>query len=132
MSEPITWYSRDKDGHTTYHTYYRMPGENWYGFSPPEPNPIGCCDICGDDVYTDEFELEGRLICPVCDEWYKNSEFFIEFLMNHPGSMATFLKDNCCEGWFEQMEEAGREYFEDDLIKYIKNEDTAPTNDALK
>jgi len=96
--------------------------EFYYGFTPYEPDPIGSCAVCGDDVYTTECELDGELICHACEQWYESPEFFIEFLMEHPGSMAVFLKDNCCESWFREFEKNGREYFEYDLNRWIKKE----------
>ena len=100
----------------------RADDEFYYGFEPNEPEPIGICEICGDDVYNEDYIIEGDVVCPMCEMWYHSDEFLINFLMFHPGSTAAFLNEFRGQPWFPGFVESAREYFEEDLIRWIKEE----------
>ena len=71
----IEWYEHPDDEHTVHHVYYphRMPGDNWYGFSPPEP-PF-YCEECGKGLENDDYVWDGRIVCKDCYDIFYDEEY---------------------------------------------------------
>ena len=123
---PIEWYSHDDDGHTVFHQYYRMPGENYYGFDPPEePDPIGECAWCGKPIYNEDYIYDFDVICPECEEYAYRGATAVDYIIHllkdgQVGSVRAFLEDNRCSDWTEPFGAFVRCYFEEDYDKWVK------------
>lgn len=108
----------------------RMPGEFYYGFEPKEPEPIGGCAWCHDDIYNDDYIIEGDIICPACFEYWNSDEAIVDFAKRYFGSMPDILKECRYEDWFPAFGDTIRAWYGDMLAAMIKNDDAVPTNDA--
>lgn len=102
----------------------RMPDEFYYGFEPPEPEPVGECFYCGEEVYSDDCTINGELSCMSCRELFDSDKLVMDFAQTYQGSWMWFLREHYDQPWAEQMIQAAREYFYEDLATYlqIKNE----------
>lgn len=128
----IEWYEHD-DEHTIHHVHYRMPGENYYGFSPPEdPDPIGWCEWCENEVYNEDYIVDGDVICPDCWEYWNSNNIAVDFIVKFFGSMPELAKQCREDDWMEFFADYMRECEPDKLKQVVKNEDTALPCDAPK
>lgn len=120
---PIEWYSHDDDGHTVFHQYYRMPGENYYGFDPPEePDPTMWCEWCDEPISNDDTVRNGDAICPACAEYWDSNEIAVDFIKQFFGSMPKIAEQCRNDDWMEMFAEYMRECEPDLLKQVIKNE----------
>ena len=111
---------------------HRMPGEFYYGFEPKEPEPIGRCAWCDDDIYNEDHIVEGDIICPACEEYYFSNESIIDFAKQYFGSMPEIIKECRFEDWFPDFAKTIRAWYGDMLVAMIKNDDAVLPNDAVK
>ena len=107
---PIEWYEHTKDERTLHHVYYRMPGENYYGFSPPK-EPPGECAVCGCEIYDPCNTIAGQYVCEECrDRW------------NDAGTILDLLRE-CVEAkepWALDFIDQIRVDFDADLFKHME------------
>jgi hypothetical protein len=106
----IQWYSSDGE-HTKLNTYYRIGGgDGYYGWSPPEdPDPIGACAWCGEDIYNEDHVVDGDIICPTCDEYWRSNDIGADFIIKFFGSMPEIAKQCRYDDWMEMFAEYMRE-----------------------
>ena len=129
----IEWYEHDDDGHTFHRTHYRMPGENYYGFSPPEePDPIGSCEWCEEDIWNEDHIIDGDVVCPACWKYWNSHEIAVDFIKRFFGSMPQLAQECKYDEWMEQFAEYMRECEPDMFKQVIKKDDTALPSDAIK
>ena len=122
----IDWYEHDDDHeHTIHHVYYgsvnRMPAESYYGYEPPEgPDPRAECAHCGEDVYTDDYMVDGEIVCPVCGEYWNSRDIAMDFARVYPESTIEFLKAAIDCDWFEEFAEDLKEFYRDEMLDFAK------------
>lgn len=130
---PIEWYSHDDDGHTVFHQYYRMPGENYYGFDPPEdPDPIGACAWCEEDIYNEDHIIDGDIVCPACAEYWDSNAVAVDFIKLFFGSMPKLAEQCRYDDWMEMFAEYMRECEPDKLKMVMKKETPCCNTTPLK
>jgi len=117
----IEWYEHPDDEHTVHHVYYphRMPGDNWYGFSPPDdPDPIGYCEWCEEDIWNEDHIIDGDVVCPACAEYWHSNEIAVDFIKRFFGSMPKIAEQCREDPWMEEFAEYMREC-EPDMFKQV-------------
>lgn len=48
--------------------------------SPPDDEPEGYCDICGEEIFNDDYMIYGEPVCKECREKWDDKHTIIEFL----------------------------------------------------
>lgn len=124
----IEWYEHPDDEHTVHHVYYshRMPGENWYGFSPPEePEPTMWCEWCGEPISNDDTVRGGDAVCEDCAEYWDSNNAACDFIIKFFGSMPDLAARCRWDPWMDEFAEYMREC-EPDLLKQVMKKEETP------
>ena len=110
--------------HNIYPSLYR--GGNNYGFSPPDdPDPIGYCEWCDEDIYNEDHIIDGDIVCPACAEYWNSHEIAVDFIKRFFGSMPQLAQECKWDAWMEQFAEYMREC-EPGLLKQVLKKDETP------
>ena len=110
---PVEWYEHPDDEHTVHHVFYshRAEGENWYGFSPPEPDVSGECAVCGCEIWNPENTIAGEYVCEECRALWDDRLTILDLFRT-----CVVLK----EQWALEAVDQIREDFDADLFKVLK------------
>ena len=127
----IDWYTHE-DEHTIHHVYYKTDfAPEAFGLSPPEdPDPIGYCDWCEEDIWNDDYIVDGDIICPACWEYWNSHEIAVDFIKRFYGSMPEIAKRCKHDMWMEAFADYMREAEPEVFKQIIKKDDTALPSDA--
>lgn len=93
--------------------------------SPPEdPDPIGYCDWCEEDIYNEDHIVDGDVICPACAEYWDSNEVAVDFIKLYFGSMPELAEQCRHDDWMEMFAEYMRECEPDKLKMVMKKGET--------
>lgn len=112
------WYNGE------FHRHYSIPNDNW--FDPPEdPDPIGACAWCEEDIYNEDHIIDGDIVCPACAEYWDSNAIAVDFIKQFFGSMPDLAEQCRHDDWMELFAEYMREC-EPDMLKMLMKKEEAP------
>lgn len=92
--------------------------------SPPEePDPIGWCEWCENEVYNEDHIVDGDVICPDCAEYWNSNDIAVDFIVKFFGSMPKIAKECKEDDWMSLFAETMRECYSDKLKQVVKKEE---------
>ena len=89
--------------------------------TPPEPEPVASCAICGEDCYNEDYIIDGEVVCPACDNYFYSDEIVLDYCTAHKESLMEFISDNICESWFQDFLSHFRKDYHEELTEWIKS-----------
>ena len=132
----IDWYEHDDDGHTIHHVYYgsvsKRAADDYYGWEPEEPDPIGECTWCEEDIYNEDHIIDGDIVCPACVEYWESNAVAVDFIKLFFGSMPEIAEQCRHDDWMEMFAEYMRECEPDKLKMVMKKEPPCGNTTTLK
>ena len=79
---------------------------------PPEPEPVGYCSHCWEEVYTDDYLYEGSLLCDRCHAFANSREAILKFAEAYPHEFFDYLREAGIISEFEPIIEVLQDYKE--------------------
>ena len=82
--------------------------------------PIATCSICGDECYSDDYLVDGDIVCPACSEYWLSDEMILIYLMQRRDDLDYFLENNTNAPWWEQFKQDLITELREDMLEWIK------------
>ena len=85
-------------------------------------DPIGQCERCSEEIYSEDYIYNEKVLCPVCREYVERDIAIVDFAKSYPSTLFEYLRECGVVSGDEKILEVlrdFREWVQEDFDRWV-------------